>query len=63
MLSKAIVPAAGLGDRLLPATKEQPKEMLLIFSMNADNQSQLSTGLAVIHIRLNDLLQVRLFDA
>lgn len=28
LLHKAIVPAAGLGTRLLPATKSQPKEML-----------------------------------
>lgn len=28
MITKAIVPAAGLGTRLLPATKSQPKEML-----------------------------------
>jgi len=27
-ITKAIVPAAGLGTRLLPATKAQPKEML-----------------------------------
>ena len=27
-IQKAIVPAAGLGTRLLPATKSQPKEML-----------------------------------
>jgi UTP--glucose-1-phosphate uridylyltransferase len=27
-ISKAIIPAAGLGTRLLPATKAQPKEML-----------------------------------
>ena len=27
-ITKAIVPAAGLGTRLLPATKSQPKEML-----------------------------------
>jgi UTP--glucose-1-phosphate uridylyltransferase len=27
-LTKAVVPAAGLGTRLLPATKSQPKEML-----------------------------------
>ena len=26
--SKAVVPAAGLGTRFLPATKAQPKEML-----------------------------------
>ena len=30
MISKAVIPAAGLGTRLLPATKSQPKEMLPI---------------------------------
>ncbi|MDF2607364.1 MAG: UTP--glucose-phosphate uridylyltransferase [Bacillales bacterium] len=29
-LRKAIIPAAGLGTRFLPATKAQPKEMLPI---------------------------------
>src|SRR5690554_6662568 len=29
-IKKAIIPAAGLGTRLLPATKAQPKEMLPI---------------------------------
>ena len=28
VITKAIIPAAGLGTRLLPATKSQPKEML-----------------------------------
>jgi len=28
LITKAIIPAAGLGTRLLPATKSQPKEML-----------------------------------
>lgn len=32
MLKKAVIPAGGLGTRLLPATKEQPKEMLPVFS-------------------------------
>ena len=27
-ITKAVIPAAGLGTRLLPATKAQPKEML-----------------------------------
>ena len=31
MIRKAVVPAAGLGTRLLSVTKEQPKEMLPIF--------------------------------
>ncbi|MGL6119965.1 MAG: UTP--glucose-1-phosphate uridylyltransferase GalU [Fusobacteriaceae bacterium] len=29
-VSKAVIPAAGLGTRVLPATKAQPKEMLVI---------------------------------
>lgn len=29
-VTKAIIPAAGLGTRVLPATKAQPKEMLVI---------------------------------
>ena len=32
MIRKVVVPAAGLGTRLFPATKEQPKEMLPVFS-------------------------------
>jgi UTP-glucose-1-phosphate uridylyltransferase len=30
-VKKAIIPAAGLGTRFLPATKTIPKEMLLAF--------------------------------
>jgi UTP--glucose-1-phosphate uridylyltransferase len=32
VIRKVIIPAAGLGTRLFPATKEQPKEMLPIFA-------------------------------
>ncbi len=32
MIKKVVIPAAGLGTRLFPATKEQPKEMLPIFA-------------------------------
>jgi UTP--glucose-1-phosphate uridylyltransferase len=32
MIRKVVIPAAGVGTRLFPATKEQPKEMLPIFS-------------------------------
>ena len=34
MIGKAVIPAAGLGTRLLPATKETPKEMLPIFALD-----------------------------
>lgn len=30
MVKKAVIPAAGIGTRMLPATKAQPKEMLVI---------------------------------
>jgi len=36
MIRKVVIPAAGLGTRLFPATKEQPKEMLPIFSMTSN---------------------------
>jgi len=32
VLRKAVIPAAGMGTRLLSVTKEQPKEMLPIFA-------------------------------
>ena len=35
MISKAVIPAAGLGTRFLPATKAQPKEMLPIIDTPA----------------------------
>ena len=40
MVRKVVIPAAGLGTRLFPATKEQPKEMLPIFA-TASNGSML----------------------
>jgi UTP--glucose-1-phosphate uridylyltransferase len=33
--TKAVIPAAGTGSRLLPITKEQPKELLPVFSRSA----------------------------
>jgi UTP--glucose-1-phosphate uridylyltransferase len=36
LTSKAVIPAAGLGTRLLTVTKEQPKEMLPLFASTAD---------------------------
>ena len=35
LLRKIVIPCAGLGTRLFPATKEQPKEMLPIFSKSS----------------------------
>ena len=35
-IGKALIPAAGLGTRLLSATKEQPKEMLPLFATSDD---------------------------
>lgn len=39
MIHKVIIPAAGLGTRLYPATKVQPKEMLPIFAKTAKGDS------------------------
>jgi UTP--glucose-1-phosphate uridylyltransferase len=36
MIKKAFIPVAGLGTRLLSATKEQPKEMLPVFAAGKD---------------------------
>jgi UTP--glucose-1-phosphate uridylyltransferase len=37
MIRKVVIPAAGLGTRLLSATKEQPKEMMPIFAKDNSN--------------------------
>jgi UTP-glucose-1-phosphate uridylyltransferase len=33
VLRKAVIPAAGLGTRLLSVTKDEPKEMLVVFAV------------------------------
>jgi len=38
MIRKAVLPVAGLGTRLLPITKEMPKEMLPIFVHSANHR-------------------------
>lgn len=38
MIKKIIIPAAGFGSRLLPITKEIPKEMMPIFLKGSNNQ-------------------------
>jgi UTP-glucose-1-phosphate uridylyltransferase len=42
VLRKAVIPAAGLGTRLLSVTKEQTKEMLPVF---AKAKNRLSAGI------------------
>jgi UTP--glucose-1-phosphate uridylyltransferase len=37
-IRKVVIPAAGSGTRLLPATKQQPKEMLPVFAYAAGGQ-------------------------
>ena len=54
MLNKGIVPAAGLGTRLTPATKEQPKEMLPVFTKAANGQICLKPLVQMIYEHLYD---------
>lgn len=52
MLRKVVIPAAGLGSRLLPATKEQPKEMLPVFSRLANGDTGVKPLLQMIFEQL-----------
>lgn len=51
---KAVIPAAGNGTRLLPTTKEQPKELLPVFSRSADGKSLVKPILQLIFEHLFD---------
>lgn len=51
---KVVLPAAGLGTRLLPATKEQPKEMLSLFTKGEDNQICVKPLLQMVYEQLYD---------
>lgn len=53
-ISKVVIPAAGIGTRLLPTTKEQPKEMLPIFSRSNSNGLAVKPILQVIFEQLYD---------
>jgi len=53
MIRKVVIPAAGLGTRLFPATKEQPKEMLPIFS-KAINGVAVKPMLQMVFEQLHD---------
>ncbi|MCX7796206.1 MAG: sugar phosphate nucleotidyltransferase, partial [bacterium] len=49
---KAVITAAGLGTRLLPVTKEIPKEMLPIFVKGVNNEKLLKPLIQVIFEQL-----------
>jgi len=48
MIRKVVIPSAGLGTRLLPATKEQPKEMLPILVRGSDGRLCLKPLLHIV---------------
>jgi len=52
MIKKVVIPAAGSGTRLIPATKETPKEMLPIFSVGINNKVLVKPLLQVIFEQL-----------
>ena len=55
MIRKVVVPAAGLGTRLFPATKEQPKEMLPIFSRLVNGDVGVKPLLQMVFEQLYDV--------
>jgi UTP--glucose-1-phosphate uridylyltransferase len=54
MVRKVIIPAAGLGTRLFPATKEQPKEMLPIFSKTNQGDMTVKPVVQLVFEQLHD---------
>jgi len=54
MLRKIVIPSAGLGTRLFPATKEQPKEMLPIFSKTLSGNVAVKPLLQMVFEQLYD---------
>lgn len=54
MLEKAVIPAAGLGTRLLPITKELPKEMLPVVALMKNGQPCLKPMLQAIFEQLHE---------
>jgi UTP--glucose-1-phosphate uridylyltransferase len=51
---KAVIAAAGLGTRLLSATKEQPKEMLPLYTTNSQGRLSLKPMLQLIFEQIYD---------
>jgi len=54
LIRKAVIPAAGLGTRLLSVTKEQPKEMLPIFARASNGGLGLKPLLQMVFEQLYD---------
>ena len=54
MIRKVVVPAAGLGTRLFPATKEQPKEMLPIFAATTNGDVAVKPVVQMVFVQLHD---------
>jgi len=54
MIKKVVVPAAGMGTRLFPTTKEQPKEMLPVFSRLGNGDVCVKPLLQVVFEQLYD---------
>lgn len=52
MIRKVVIPAAGLGTRLTPATKEQPKEMLPMFTSEGGSGLYLTPFLQLVFEQL-----------
>ena len=52
MLKKAVIPAAGLGTRLLPITKELPKEMLPVITLSKKGELCLKPMLQAVFEQL-----------
>ena len=55
MIKRVVIPAAGLGTRLLPSTKETPKEMLPIFTVSQDGEVCVKPLLQTIFEQLFDV--------
>jgi len=51
-INKVVLPVAGSGTRLLPVTKEQPKEMLPVFSLGAKGEKRVSPIIQLIFEQL-----------
>jgi len=54
LIRKVVIPAAGLGTRLFPATKEQPKEMLPIFSRQVNGNVAVKPLVQMVFEQLYD---------